>query len=56
MKAGSILFLLVALGAGGYLFWRALTDGNPFLYFFSAVAFGIAIASLQRFFGRGPRT
>ena len=55
MKPGTLVFLLVALGAGGYLFWRALSDGNPFLFFFSALAFGMAIASLQRLFGRGPR-
>jgi len=55
VKPGTLVFLLVALGAGGYLFWRALSDGNPFLFFFAAVAFGMALASLQRLFGRGPK-
>lgn len=55
MKPGTVIFLLIALGGGSYLLWRALQGGGPLFYFLSAVAFGMAIASLQQLFGKGPR-
>ncbi len=54
MKAGTLIFALVAFGGGAYLLVRALDTGNPLFYFVSAVGFGMGIAAAQRLFYKGP--
>lgn len=51
--SGSTIFLIIALVAGAYLFWRAVSGGGPLYYFLSAVAFGMAISAWQQ--GRSNR-
>lgn len=45
---GSFIFMIVALLAGGYLFWRAMSGGGPLFYFLSAVALGMAFSAYQQ--------
>lgn len=45
---GSTIFMVIALVAGVYLFWRAMSGGGPLFYFLSAVAFGMAISAWQQ--------
>ncbi len=49
----STIFMIIALVAGAYLFWRATSGGGPLFYFLSAVAFGMAISAWQQ--GRTKR-
>lgn len=53
-RAPSALLLLLFLGVGAYLLWRALQGGGPLFYFFSALSFGMAIGAMQGL-NRGKR-
>lgn len=54
-RAFSVLLLVCFAVTGTYLFTRALNGAGPLAYFFSAVAFGMAIATVQSLTRGGRR-